>query len=277
MIFLYVLCCGAESSSQFWCPGSTLTQPNNFGGGAGSAEARSCKAQVSAVLSSNPANDKSNATVFYGGWLNEQHHGLSSSSIADTSLKLFRGFSKEIETQSSPSWPSFTGHVAENSQLSNSGIGSEVCKKFENSGGSGLRLFGFELMADNPMSMEEKLVHTTTIATSMMDSNNKQMASTKRSLSELKPPVQHQISPNEILSKQSCCSSTRSRTKVHMQGIVVGRAVDLTILESYEELIMELEKMFDIKEGELQHRNKWEVVYTDDEDDMMLVGDDPWL
>lgn len=61
-----------------------------------------------------------------------------------------------------------------------------------------------------------------------------------------------------------------------MQGIAVGRAVDLTTLEGYDELILELEQMFDIK-GELQHRDKWEVVFTDDEGDMMLVGDDPWL
>lgn len=277
MLLFYVSCFCAESSSQFWHPGSILTQPNNSGGGAVSTEARNCKAQVSAVWSSNPANDKSNALVFDDGFLNEQRHGQLSSSTADTSLKLFQGFGREIETQSFTPWPSFTGSAAENSQLSNTGIGLEVCKKFENSGGSGLRLFGFELMADTPISMEEKLVHATAIATGMMDTNNKQIAFTKQSSSELKPRMQHQIYPNEILSKQSCCSSTRSRTKVHMQGIVVGRAVDLTILESYEELITELEKMFDIKEGELQHRNKWELVYTDDEDDMMLVGDDPWL
>ncbi|RWW27124.1 hypothetical protein BHE74_00059857 [Ensete ventricosum] len=35
-------------------------------------------------------------------------------------------------------------------------------------------------------------------------------------------------------------------------------------------------KMFEIK-GELQCRDKWEVVFTDDEGDMMLVGDYPWL
>lgn len=60
-----------------------------------------------------------------------------------------------------------------------------------------------------------------------------------------------------------------------MQGIAVGRAVDLSNLASYDDLILELEEMFEIK-GELHHRNKWEVVYTDDEGDMMLVGDDPW-
>lgn len=63
--------------------------------------------------------------------------------------------------------------------------------------------------------------------------------------------------------------------KVQMQGVAVGRAVDLTALEGYEELICELEKMFEIK-GELCPRNKWEVVFTDDEGDIMLVGDDPW-
>ena len=63
--------------------------------------------------------------------------------------------------------------------------------------------------------------------------------------------------------------------KVQMQGVAVGRAVDLTMLEGYEQLIDELEEMFDIK-GQLCPRNKWEIVYTDDEGDMMLVGDDPW-
>ena len=63
--------------------------------------------------------------------------------------------------------------------------------------------------------------------------------------------------------------------KVQMQGVAVGRAVDLTALEGYDERISELEKMFEIK-GELCPRNKWEVVFTDDEGDMMLVGDDPW-
>lgn len=61
-----------------------------------------------------------------------------------------------------------------------------------------------------------------------------------------------------------------------MHGIAVGRAVDLTVLEGYDQLIDELEEMFDIR-GELQPRNKWEIVYTDDEGDMMLLGDYPWL
>jgi hypothetical protein len=63
--------------------------------------------------------------------------------------------------------------------------------------------------------------------------------------------------------------------QVQMQGVPVGRAVDLNALKGYNELIDDIEKLFDIK-GELRSRNQWEIVFTDDEGDMMLVGDDPW-
>ncbi|KAK4424450.1 Auxin response factor 1 [Sesamum alatum] len=78
-------------------------------------------------------------------------------------------------------------------------------------------------------------------------------------------------SPHEPYSRQS-----RSCTKVHMQGMAVGRAVDLTRLHCYEDLLKKLEEMFEIV-GELSgSAKKWQVIYTDDEDDMMMVGDDPW-
>lgn len=79
-----------------------------------------------------------------------------------------------------------------------------------------------------------------------------------------------------ILPQESQSRQIRSCTKVHMQGIAVGRAVDLTRLDSYKDLLCRLEEMFEIK-GELcELAKKWKVVYTDDEDDMMMVGDDPW-
>ena len=59
--------------------------------------------------------------------------------------------------------------------------------------------------------------------------------------------------------------------KVHMEGVAVGRAVDLTALMGYDDLIDELEKMFEIK-GELRPPNKWAVVFTGDENDMMLLS-----
>ncbi|CAE5962628.1 unnamed protein product [Arabidopsis arenosa] len=78
-------------------------------------------------------------------------------------------------------------------------------------------------------------------------------------------------SPQESQSRQ-----IRSCTKVHMQGSAVGRAVDLTRSECYEDLFKKLEEMFEIKGELLESTKKWQVVYTDDEDDMMMVGDDPW-
>ncbi|CAD5314460.1 unnamed protein product [Arabidopsis thaliana] len=80
-------------------------------------------------------------------------------------------------------------------------------------------------------------------------------------------------SPTEIQNKQF--SSTRTCTKVQMQGVTIGRAVDLSVLNGYDQLILELEKLFDIK-GQLQTRNQWEIAFTDSDEDKMLVGDDPW-
>ena len=62
-----------------------------------------------------------------------------------------------------------------------------------------------------------------------------------------------------------------------MQGMAVGRAVDLTRFDGYEDLLWKLEEMFDIKAELSGSAKKWQVVYTDNEDDMMMVGDDPWL
>lgn len=101
-----------------------------------------------------------------------------------------------------------------------------------------------------------------------------QVASTLSVVISKKEQEKLHVSPKEVQSKQSS-STARSRTKVQMQGIAVGRAVDLTVLKGYSELIDELEEMFEIK-GELFPRNEWEIVFTDDEGDMMLMGDDPW-
>ncbi|KAG7648540.1 putative transcription factor ARF family [Arabidopsis thaliana] len=80
-------------------------------------------------------------------------------------------------------------------------------------------------------------------------------------------------SPTKIQSKQF--SSTRTCTKVQMQGVAIGRAVDLSVLNGYDQLILELEKLFDLK-GQLQTRNQWKITFTSSDEDEMLVGDDPW-
>ncbi|KAF1867709.1 hypothetical protein Lal_00050142 [Lupinus albus] len=71
-------------------------------------------------------------------------------------------------------------------------------------------------------------------------------------------------------------TSARSCTKVHKKGIALGRSVDLTKFSGYDALIAELDQLFEFG-GELTSPNKdWLIVYTDNEGDMMLVGDDPW-
>ncbi|KAL9143592.1 hypothetical protein ABFS82_14G245200 [Erythranthe guttata] len=70
--------------------------------------------------------------------------------------------------------------------------------------------------------------------------------------------------------------SKRSCTKVHKQGSLVGRAVDLSRLYGYDDLLTELERLFSM-EGLLRDPNNgWRVLYTDSDNDMMVVGDDPW-
>ncbi|CAH2071406.1 unnamed protein product, partial [Thlaspi arvense] len=86
--------------------------------------------------------------------------------------------------------------------------------------------------------------------------------------------IQSPALSKDIQSKQ--INSSRSRIKVRMQGVAIGRAVDLTVLDGYTQLINELEKLFDLK-AELRTRNQWEIVFVDDEGDIMLVGDDPWI
>ncbi|XP_020577783.1 auxin response factor 2-like [Phalaenopsis equestris] len=87
----------------------------------------------------------------------------------------------------------------------------------------------------------------------------------------------HQSQPaKDVQSKPPTTPSVRSCTKVHKQGIALGRSVDLARFSGYIELIAELDKMFEFG-GELMSSNKnWMIVYTDNEGDMMLVGDDPW-
>ncbi|KAG2332025.1 hypothetical protein Bca4012_018388 [Brassica carinata] len=129
------------------------------------------------------------------------------------------------------------------------------CKKTETSVTSCCRLFGFDLMskpATTPSPLDKQVI-------SVVSDNS---CSTK---------CQDPTSSN-LLRQQT---STRSRIKVQMQGTAVGRTVDLSLLGSYDELISELEKLFEI-EGELRPKDKWAIVFTDDEGDMMLAGDDPW-
>lgn len=68
----------------------------------------------------------------------------------------------------------------------------------------------------------------------------------------------------------------RTYTKVQKRGSV-GRTIDVTRYKGYEELRHDLARMFGI-EGQLEdaQRLEWKLVYVDHENDILLVGDDPW-
>nr|GMD08916.1 auxin response factor 1 [Ipomoea batatas] len=145
---------------------------------------------------------------------------------------------------------------------------------------NGYRLFGIQLMdhstvRDTSLTAPQPMVEDCPVLCldSESDQHSEPSNPTRSEVPELS--FEHEKSslrsPNESHSKQ-----IRSCTKVHMQGKAVGRAVDLTRFEGYEDLLRKFEEMFEIK-GELCGSiKKWQVVYTDDEDDVMMVGDDPW-
>lgn len=68
----------------------------------------------------------------------------------------------------------------------------------------------------------------------------------------------------------------RTFTKVYKRG-AVGRSIDISQYAGYEELKQALARMFSI-EGQLEERQRigWKLVYRDHEDDILLLGDDPW-
>ncbi|BAF18829.2 auxin-responsive protein IAA20 [Oryza sativa Japonica Group] len=68
--------------------------------------------------------------------------------------------------------------------------------------------------------------------------------------------------------------------KVKMEGLAIGRKLDLSILGSYAELLDTLHLMFPSTNQEDGHdrrrRHPYAVTYEDGEGDWMQVGDVPW-
>lgn len=62
--------------------------------------------------------------------------------------------------------------------------------------------------------------------------------------------------------------------KVYKRG-AVGRSIDMARYSGYDELNQDLARRFGI-ELEDRHIIGWKLVYVDHENDVLLVGDDPW-
>lgn len=178
--------------------------------------------------------------------------------------------------------PIYFGYSTQNLSKQNNDQILDQCykgKKIETTGT--FRLFGFEMIdhSTNSPSVEKVSRQPISVSTATTEGQVSTLSVAEAeqkcdSSKASKEAICEQLSI-ETPSKQSCSASARSRTKVQMQGVAVGRAVDLSLLEGYDQLIDELEEMFDIK-GQLRPRNMWKIVFTDDEGDMMLLGDDQW-
>ncbi|XP_054793468.1 auxin response factor 1-like [Prosopis cineraria] len=148
--------------------------------------------------------------------------------------------------------------------------------------GNGCRLFGIQLLENS--NVEESMPRVTMServgddkSVPCVDAEPDQLSEPSNVNGSYIPSVSCDADKSSLQAPQESQSrQIRSCTKVHMQGMAVGRAVDLSRFDGYEDLLKKLEEMFDIK-GELDKSvKKWQVVYTDNEDDMMMVGDDPW-
>uniref|UniRef100_A0A2P2MAJ7 Auxin response factor n=4 Tax=Rhizophora mucronata TaxID=61149 RepID=A0A2P2MAJ7_RHIMU len=207
-----------------------------------------------------------------GGWLSSPHtnvrHHLFQDLIEDS--------------KSVPNWSVPSGYSTPQSSKLKSDLNLEVVDREQKSETTCCRLFGIDIishLASSPL-LEKATAQTINLSNGTTEGcvmSNPSLADSGQvsDICKEKKPERLQVPPNEMQNKQTICSLTRSRTKVQMQGVAVGRAVDLTTIKGYKELIDDLEELFDIK-GLLHPRDKWELVYTDDEGDMMLVGDDPW-
>ncbi|KAM6583979.1 hypothetical protein CsatB_010981 [Cannabis sativa] len=129
------------------------------------------------------------------------------------------------------------------------------------------KIFGYSLIAPEPA-----VSHKSSVAKTM----GTKIADNPIVSSDPEKPMQTTQQQSREHQGKTQNSSTRSCTKVHKQGIALGRSVDLTKFNNYKELIAELDELFEFGGELMAPKKNWLIVYTDDENDMMLVGDDPW-
>ncbi|WOL01764.1 auxin response factor 23-like isoform X1 [Canna indica] len=162
-------------------------------------------------------------------------------------------------------------------------------------GSSGCKLFGFHLNS-NPVTTESVVPQSNSADILMPHSRSaalpllQGLEANRNSESSINAKLLGSRSTNSDAEKLNQVSQqapkdnqnklqgglTRSCTKVQKQGIALGRSVDLAKFNGYEELIAELDQMFEFEGALMAPQKNWLVVYTDNEGDKMLVGDDPW-
>ncbi|XVF72850.1 hypothetical protein PTKIN_Ptkin12aG0153700 [Pterospermum kingtungense] len=96
------------------------------------------------------------------------------------------------------------------------------------------------------------------------------------------PPIKP-LQRQALEEEENECNSATFFVKVYMEGLPIGRKLDVLAHESYYDLIRTLEHMFNTNiiwaEAEVDgdHYEKYHVLtYEDKEGDWMMVGDVPW-
>ncbi|KAK7376399.1 hypothetical protein VNO78_34684 [Psophocarpus tetragonolobus] len=201
-----------------------------------------------------------------------QHgRGLYPSAKFNSSAANFLGFSGNSSVGSPSNKSIYWSNRMENSLESISAIAVKEAGEKRQGTGNGCRLFGIQLLENSNAEGSLQTVTDDRFFPSIDAESDQHSEPSNANRSDYDAEKSCLQSPLESQSKQ-----IRSCTKVHMQGMAVGRAVDLTRFDGYEDLLRKLEEMFDIKAELCGFLKKWQVVYTDNEDDMMMVGDDPW-
>ncbi|CAL9210166.1 unnamed protein product [Musa hybrid cultivar] len=118
-------------------------------------------------------------------------------------------------------------------------------------------------------SMNIRYAASNFVASSGNDFALNQTLTGSNSLEE--PGFLHSLENVDSLNPKS-----RTSVKVYKSGSF-GRSLDITKFSSYHELRSELGHLFGL-EGQLEDplRSGWQLVFVDRENDILLVGDDPW-
>lgn len=275
-----------EPTQEFWLSGMPRQHEKT---GVGSSEPNCISGQQVVWPSERPGYGAMSSSsvcqnpVVLESWLkdfNSSSKGVSPT-LSEISQKLFQVTSNEARVAP---WPALSAYQAEEptSKLScstalcsyrteeNAPNMSKAVKERKEPGM--FRLFGVNLMkhTNNTATADKTSVEAGETSTRAAGSyeDSCQLSALSKVTKDRKVVNKN---PREILSHKSY--TARNRIKVQMHGNAMGRALDLASLDGYEQLMGELEEMFDVKDL----KQKWKVAFTDDEGDTMEVGDDPWL
>ncbi|KFK26369.1 hypothetical protein AALP_AA8G239600 [Arabis alpina] len=86
------------------------------------------------------------------------------------------------------------------------------------------------------------------------------------------PPVR---SSRRNLKKKESDEEKEFYVKINMEGVPIGRKVNLSAFNNYQQLSLAVDQLFS-KKDPLDLNRQYTLVYVDTEGDKVLVGDVPW-